>query len=41
MKATGAFAYEIPWGLLAAGIVVSTAPPIVAVAFFQKKIVSG
>ena len=38
---SGAFAYEIPWGLLAAGIVVSTAPLIVAVAFFQKKIVSG
>lgn len=38
---SGAFAYEIPWGLLAAGIVVSTAPLIVAVALFQKRIVSG
>jgi multiple sugar transport system permease protein len=38
---SGAFAYEIPWGLLAAGIVVSTAPLIVAAAFFQKQIVSG
>jgi multiple sugar transport system permease protein len=38
---SGAFAYEIPWGLLAAGIVVSTAPLIAAAAFFQKRIVSG
>jgi multiple sugar transport system permease protein len=38
---SGAFAYEIPWGLLAAGIVVSTAPLIAAVALFQKRIVSG
>jgi multiple sugar transport system permease protein len=38
---SGAFAYEIPWGLLAAGIVVSTAPLIVAVALFQKRIVAG
>ncbi len=38
---SGAFAYEIPWGLLAAGIVVSTAPLIVAAALFQKQIVSG
>jgi multiple sugar transport system permease protein len=38
---SGAFAYEIPWGLLAAGIVVSTAPLIIAVALFQRRIVSG
>jgi multiple sugar transport system permease protein len=38
---SGAFAYEIPWGLLAAGIVVSTAPLIAAVALFQKRIVAG
>jgi multiple sugar transport system permease protein len=38
---SGAFAYEIPWGLLAAGIVVSTAPLIVAAAIFQKRIVAG
>jgi multiple sugar transport system permease protein len=38
---SGAFAYEIPWGLLAAGIVTSTAPLIVAVAFFQRRIVAG
>jgi multiple sugar transport system permease protein len=38
---SGAYTYEIPWGLLAAGIVVSTAPLIVAVALFQKRIVAG
>lgn len=38
---SGAFAYEIPWGLLAAGIVVSTAPLIIAAALFQKRIVAG
>jgi multiple sugar transport system permease protein len=38
---SGAFTYEIPWGLLAAGIVVSTAPLIVAVALFQRRIVAG
>jgi multiple sugar transport system permease protein len=38
---SGAFTYEIPWGLLAAGIVVSTAPLIVLVALFQKRIVAG
>lgn len=38
---SGAFAYEIPWGLLAAGIVASTMPLIVAVALFQKRIVAG
>jgi multiple sugar transport system permease protein len=38
---SGAFAYEIPWGLLTAGIVVSTAPLVVAVALFQKHIIAG
>jgi multiple sugar transport system permease protein len=38
---SGAFTYEIPWGLLAAGIVASTAPLIVAVALFQRRIVTG
>jgi len=38
---SGAFAYEIPWGLLASGIVVSTAPLIAAVALFQRRIVAG
>jgi multiple sugar transport system permease protein len=38
---SGAFTYEIPWGMLAAGIVVCTAPLILAVAFFQRRIVAG
>jgi len=38
---SGAFAYEIPWGLLAAGIVAGTAPLIIAVMLFQQRIVSG
>ena len=38
---SGALAYEIPWGLLAAGIVVGTVPLIAAAAFFQKRIVAG
>ncbi len=38
---SGAFGYEIPWGLIAAGIVSSTAPLIIAVALFQKRIVAG
>lgn len=38
---SGAFAYEIPWGLLAAGIVVSTAPLIIAAALFQRQITAG
>ena len=38
---SGAFTYEIPWGLLTAGIVVSTMPLIIAVLLFQKKIVAG
>jgi multiple sugar transport system permease protein len=38
---SGAFVYEIPWGLIAAGVVVSSLPLIVLAAFFQKKIVAG
>jgi multiple sugar transport system permease protein len=38
---SGAFAYEIPWGLLAAGVVVSALPLIVLVLLFQKRIVDG
>ena len=38
---SGAFAYQIPWGLLAAGIVVSSLPLIVLVLMFQKRIVEG
>ena len=38
---SGAFAYEIPWGLIAAGVVMSALPLIVLVLFFQKRIVEG
>ena len=38
---SGTFAYEIPWGLITAGIVVSTIPLIFVVSLFQKRIVSG
>ena len=38
---SGAFAYEIPWGLLAAGVVVSALPLILLVLVFQKRIVDG
>jgi multiple sugar transport system permease protein len=38
---SGAFSYEIPWGMLAAGIVVSTVPLVLVVALFQKRIVAG
>jgi multiple sugar transport system permease protein len=38
---SGAFTYEIPWGLLAAGVVASSLPLILLVAVFQRKIVAG
>jgi trehalose/maltose transport system permease protein len=38
---SGAFTFEIPWGLLASGIVVSAIPLIVLVVLFQRRIVSG
>ena len=38
---SGTFGYEIPWGLITAGIVVSTIPLIITVSLFQKHIVSG
>jgi trehalose/maltose transport system permease protein len=38
---SGAFAQETPWGLLAAGVVVSALPLIVLVVIFQRRIVSG
>jgi len=38
---SGAFSQEIPWGLLAAGVMASTIPLILAVFVFQKKIVAG
>jgi len=38
---SGAFVYQIPWGLIAAGVVTSSLPLIVLAVLFQKKIVSG
>jgi ABC-type glycerol-3-phosphate transport system permease component len=38
---SGAFSYEIPWGMLAAGIVVSTVPLVLVVALYQTRIVAG
>jgi multiple sugar transport system permease protein len=38
---SGAFVYEIPWGLIAAGVIVSSAPLVVLIAFLQKNIVAG
>jgi multiple sugar transport system permease protein len=38
---SGAFTYEIPWGQLAAGVIASSAPLILLVAVFQRRIVTG
>jgi multiple sugar transport system permease protein len=38
---SGAFTYEIPWGLLTAGVVASSLPLIILVILFQRKIVAG
>lgn len=38
---SGAFTYEIPWGLLAAGVIASSLPLIALVLIFQKRIVAG
>ncbi len=38
---SGAFTYEIPWGLLAAGVVASSLPLILLVIIFQRRIVAG
>jgi multiple sugar transport system permease protein len=38
---SGAFAYEIPWGQIAAGVIASAAPVVLLTIFFQKKIVQG
>jgi multiple sugar transport system permease protein len=38
---SGAFAYEIPWGLLAAGVVASSLPLILFVLILQKRVVAG
>ena len=38
---SGAFSYEVPFGLMAAGVVVSAVPLILLVLIFQKRIVEG
>jgi multiple sugar transport system permease protein len=38
---SGAFAYEIPFGQIAAAVITSSIPLVVLVVLFQKKIVSG
>jgi multiple sugar transport system permease protein len=38
---SGAFMYEIPWGLLAAGVVAGSFPLIVLVVVFQRRLVAG
>ena len=38
---SGAFTYEIPWGLLAAGVIASSLPLILLVIVFQRRIVAG
>jgi len=38
---SGGSLYELPWGMIGAAIVVSVAPLLVLVAFFQKRIVEG
>ena len=38
---SGAFAEQVPWGLLAAGVVASSVPLIVFVLFLQRRIVAG
>jgi len=38
---SGAFVYDIPWGLISAGVIVSSIPLIVLVLFFQRRIVAG
>jgi len=38
---SGAFVYQIPWGLIAAGVIASSLPLIALAIFFQNKIVAG
>jgi multiple sugar transport system permease protein len=38
---SGAFVYDIPWGLIAAGVIVSSIPLVALVLFFQRRIVAG
>jgi multiple sugar transport system permease protein len=38
---SGAFAYQIPWGQIAAGVIASSLPLVLLAIVFQRKIVSG
>jgi trehalose/maltose transport system permease protein len=38
---SGAFAYEIPWGQISAGVIISAVPLIALLILFQRKIVAG
>jgi trehalose/maltose transport system permease protein len=38
---SGAFVYDIPWGLIAAGVIASSLPLIVLTILFQNRIVAG
>ncbi|MGH9681664.1 MAG: carbohydrate ABC transporter permease, partial [Candidatus Acidiferrales bacterium] len=38
---SGAFTYETPWGLLAAGVIACSLPLILLVTVFQRKLVAG
>jgi multiple sugar transport system permease protein len=38
---SGAFTYEIPWGQIAAGVVAGSAPLIILLVIFQRRIVAG
>jgi ABC-type glycerol-3-phosphate transport system permease component len=38
---SGAFTYEIPWGLLAAGVIARSLPLIAMVVIFHRRIVAG
>jgi ABC-type glycerol-3-phosphate transport system permease component len=38
---SGAFAYEIPWGQIAAGVIASSLPLVVLIIMFERRIVAG
>jgi trehalose/maltose transport system permease protein len=38
---SGAFTYEIPWGQIAAGVIAGSAPLIILLGIFQRRIVAG
>ena len=38
---SGAFAYEIPWGQIAAGVIASSLPLVALIILFERRIISG